>query len=78
MKDLMNSSQACNVLCCSKSKLYKLTHTRELRYFKYSGRIWFRPDDLKAYIENHSIEIKSKEELEREAADLAIGRNNHA
>ena len=78
MKNRLNSSKACAFLGCSKSKLYKLTHTRELRYVKYGGRIWFKPDDLQTYIENHSIEIRSREDLEQEAADLAIGRNNHA
>ena len=77
-KENLNAQEAALILKCSLSKLYKLTHHREIRYYKYGGKVWFKQEDLEDYIERNSIEVRSMEDLEREADGLMEDGGSHA
>lgn len=47
--------QAAKYLCVSTSKLYKMTHTRELKYHKVGRLNLFKVKDLEDYLESHSV-----------------------
>jgi len=51
----------------SKSRIHKATHFRELNYCKIFGRIVFDEDDVIAWVEAHTVNIKAKKDLEMEA-----------
>jgi len=70
MRKLKNAKETIEMLGISMSKLYKLTHQRELKHLKIFGRLRFREEDIQKFLEEHSIEIATKDELERKANEL--------
>ena len=56
----------------SASKLYKATHKREIRFYKVFGKIVFDEDIILEWIEANTVNIRSKEELEKEAAGVNL------
>lgn len=70
MEKLKNTPAAANYLGISRSKLYKLCHYRELKHLKVFGQLRFREADLEKYLQDHLVEIKTKEELEHEVEKL--------
>jgi excisionase family DNA binding protein len=56
MQPLLDISQACRILNLSKSKIYKLTSRREIRFIKAGSKVLFRPEDLQSFIDGHLVE----------------------
>ncbi len=54
---LLNIDEASSFLRLSKSKIYKLTSSRGIQFVKFGSRIFFKPDDLKSYIDSNTIRI---------------------
>jgi len=74
MEKLLNSSEACEVLMISKSKLFKLTMNREISHKKIHGRLRFEMIKLRNWLEEQTVEVLTKFELEQKADKL--GRKN--
>jgi len=65
-KEIFNFKEACKFLGYSESYLYKLTHLRQIPYYKPNGKkIYFKKEDC----ENHLLRnrIKTAFELKQEA-----------
>lgn len=68
-------NEACHHLNISKSFLYKLTHRREIPFFKPNGKkIYFLKTDLNNWLLRNRV--SSNEELEQEAIDFVIQRGS--
>ena len=68
-RDLTTSE--CSKLCgFSVSKIYKLTMNREIPHKKIFGRLRFEEKKLIKWLEEQSIEILTKDELETKARKL--------
>lgn len=78
MKKLFSSKQAADFLGVSMSRIYKLTHQRELTHIKFFGKLRFDPEELEKFVEEHSIVIKSEDELMKKAEKLAKSEGTHA
>jgi excisionase family DNA binding protein len=64
------SVEAAKFLGISLSYLYKLTHTRQIPFYKRGKMLYFREDQLSAWaFENR---IATQQELEQKATDYVI------
>jgi len=54
-KEYVNFEEAARFLCVSTSKLYKMTHKSEIKYYKVGRLNVFGLDDLREYIENRMV-----------------------
>ena len=61
---------AAKYLCISRSKLWKLCHRKEIRYFKMGNRNVFHLGDLDYYIRSH--EILTTDTLKKKAEEVSI------
>lgn len=70
--DVINFKEAIELLGISKSTLYKLTHKKEIPYYKPNGKlIFFKREELMAWV--FSTRVSSvREELE----DFINSKNN--
>jgi len=72
MKKYLKAQETADLLGISLSKLYKLTHKREIRHKKIFGQLRFSEDVLSEYLEENTIEIATNDELERKAQELEV------
>lgn len=71
--EMLTVEQAAKILDFSVSKMYKMSHNREIPIYKPSGKkVYFKRDDLLKYQSNNRI--ASMAEIEQEAIDY-ITRN---
>lgn len=54
--EFLDFNKAIAFLGISKSTLYKLTSSKEIKFYKPRGKIFFRKDDLVAFITNPNKE----------------------
>jgi len=66
----MKSKATADFLGISQSKLYKLTMNREIPHEKVFGQLRFDEEKLLAWLESKSINISTKDELEKKAHEL--------
>lgn len=58
--EFLTSKEAADFLLISKSTLYKLTSSKEIKFYKPKGKIFFKKEDLINYItQNSSLENES-------------------
>lgn len=69
----LNLVDAAKFLCVSTSKLYKMTHRKEIKYYKIGRRDVFNMDDLKLYLESNAV--LTSEELKFQARKKIINSN---
>lgn len=60
MKDYLSFKEAARFLCVSESKLYKMTHKREVRYYKMGRLNVFKVDDLQNLLNNTVMPTKEQ------------------
>ena len=53
---LLSRQEAMDVLRVSSWKLKKLMRERRIRYYRDDQKVWFRQEDLDAYIESLVVE----------------------
>jgi len=53
---LLTKREAAAELRVSRGKLQKLMRERRIRYHKDDQKVWFRQEDLEAYIESLAVE----------------------
>ncbi|MBN8666120.1 MAG: helix-turn-helix domain-containing protein [Chitinophagales bacterium] len=53
--DFLRFADAAKYLCISQSKLYKMTHRREIKYYKVGRTNVFRKEDLDEFILANSV-----------------------
>ncbi len=53
----LDLEEACALLGCSKSKLYKMVARREIPHFKVGRRVLFKADELHQYISTLRVEV---------------------
>lgn len=70
MKKLLKANQAAEFLGISRSKLYKLTMNRAIPHQKLFGRLFFEENKLKEWRDEKIIEVKTFDQLEREAISM--------
>lgn len=58
--DYLDTSDACLFLSVSKSHLYKLTHNKQIPYFKTGKKIYFKREDLEDYITKNRVMSRSE------------------
>lgn len=76
-KEFIGTREAAAYICVSLSKLYKLTHTRELRYSKIGTKNVFRIDDLRKFIEGRmQPDLKELRTQATERCKNALGNRN--
>ena len=51
-KEFLSTSQASNFLNMTNASLYKLNHENRIKYFKRGKRVYYRREDLIAYVES--------------------------
>lgn len=67
-KEIYNFNDACIFLDYSKSYLYKLTHSRQIRHYKPNGKkLYFKRSDLEDWLLRNRV--KTADEIEQEAID---------
>ena len=70
----MTSDEACKLLGCSKSHLYKLTSTHQIPHYKPNGKtIFFSRRELCAWITRNPV--KTVSEIEQTAVDRVVLRD---
>ena len=72
VKEIFNVDEAASFLGLSKSRIYKMTHHKEVPYYTTGKRVYFKREDLLDYVTKHRI--SSKEEIEQQAINY-ITRN---
>jgi|GEM_PF-6001672 len=65
--------EAAKFLCVSTSKLYKMTHRKEIKYYKMGRLDVFNIEDLKLYMESKAV--LTKEELRTQGRTRIIDSN---
>lgn len=68
----MNLTEAAQYLGMTKSGMYKFTHERRIPYHKLGKRVFFYTKDIDEWLKEQSPRIKSRQELEREAASYIM------
>ncbi len=72
-KKFLTSKEACEFLGVKLSYLYKLTHRKQISYYKPNNKkIFFKEADLVAWVT--SIRISTNDEIEERASNLLMGR----
>ncbi len=72
-KNFLTSKEACEFLGVKLSYLYKLTHRKQIPYYKPNGKkVFFKEADLVAWVT--SIRISTNDEIEERASNLMMGR----
>lgn len=72
-KSILSINDAAHFTGFSKSHLYKLTHYRKIEHYKPNGKkIFFKREDLEAYLLSGKREVQSTEDLESEAANYSL------
>lgn len=64
-KEFLSFKEATELICVSKSTLYKLTANKKIPFYKPKGKIFFNRNDLIEYITNSKVECID-EELNKE------------
>ncbi len=70
----LNFSAAAKYLCVSSSKLYKMTHRNEIRYYKVGRLNVFSLQDLQEYVKSKVVLTVS--ELNKQADNNLITANS--
>jgi excisionase family DNA binding protein len=67
-------AEACKYLNCSKSYLYKLTHTKNIPHYKPNGKkVYFTKAELDIWLSRNPI--KTQSQIEQEANDyVTLGK----
>ncbi|MDM9630256.1 helix-turn-helix transcriptional regulator [Robiginitalea aurantiaca] len=72
-KEILTVDEAASFTGFSKSHIYKLVHYRRIDHYKPNGKnIFFRKEDLEAYLLQGKREAKSKEEIQSIAANWSF------
>lgn len=60
---LLPAREAIKILDCSLSTLHKLTSTRRIKFYKrkYSNRLFFKQEDLQAFLQGQTVEPLKEE-----------------
>lgn len=72
--ELLNFKQAAKYLCVSSSKLYKMTHKNEIRYYKVGRLNVFYLHELQEYVK--SKVVLTVNELKTQADEHLLAANN--
>lgn len=75
-RENLNSEEAAKFLCVSLSKLMKMCHKKEVKYYKVGRLNIFKKGDLLLYLENHKV--FTVEELKKQAEAKAFKNSNYA
>ena len=70
---LLIIDQAAEFLCLSKSTIFKMTAERTIPHFKLSKRVYFKPQDLEAWVTKYKV--KTVQEIEQEAATYLMTKH---
>ncbi len=77
VKNILNLKEAAEYTGFSKSHLYKLTHYRKIDHYKPNGKnIFFKKEDLEAYLLNGKKEAKPEFEPDQEAAHFLLSKSS--
>ena len=68
--EIIDVTQACNLLCYSRPTIYALVEKREIPYYKIGRKILFSKNELIEWLK--SGRRKTKKELQQEAEDYLI------
>lgn len=69
MKPFMDMDEACEYLSISKHTMYKYTHKKIIPFYRLNGRkLYFKREELDAFILNKANRVSSQEEIESKAA----------
>ena len=69
IRPFLSLEEACEYLSLKPATMYSYTHKRVLPFYKVRGRkLYFLKDDLDEFILNESNLVKSKQQIEKEAA----------
>jgi excisionase family DNA binding protein len=71
MKHFLNAVEAANLMQISMSKLYKLTASKMINYYKCGNKLFFLEKDLQEWLDKNMIPVKSADEIEKIAAQKA-------
>ena len=75
-KHILNLKEASSFTGYSKSHLYKLTHFRKIDHYKPNGKnIFFKKEDLEAYLLQGKQEAAPSEDIEALAANYLLTKN---
>lgn len=69
----VNFKEASRILCVSTSKLYKMTHKNEIRYFKVGSKNLFDVSDLEEYIKQREVKPVREVQLKVIPGQLSKG-----
>jgi excisionase family DNA binding protein len=75
-KEILSLQEAAKYTGYSKSHLYKLTHYRKIIHYKPNGKnIFFKKEDLDAYLLRGKREAIDPGDIETEAANYMLSNN---
>ena len=75
-KNILNLKEASSFTGYSKSHLYKLTHYRKIEHYKPNGKnIFFKKEDLEAYMLKGKKEVVLTEDIDAVAANYLLTKN---
>ncbi|MBC2838863.1 AlpA family transcriptional regulator [Robiginitalea sp. SC105] len=75
VKEILNLEEAAKYTGYSKSHLYKLTHYRKIDHYKPNGKtVFFKKEDLNAYLLQGKREAINSEDVEVQAANYLLGK----
>ncbi len=73
-KEFLTSKEACEFIGVKLSYLYKLTHRKQIPYFKPNGKkVFFKVEDLISWVS--SVRISTAEEISEQASNYMISRS---
>ncbi len=76
-KNILTLKEACAYTGFSKSHLYKLTHFRKIDHYKPNGKnIFFKKEDIVAYLLKGKKEAKPIIDTEQEAANYLLTKSS--
>jgi excisionase family DNA binding protein len=74
VQEFLNLQDAAKFLCVSTSKLYKMTHKNEIRYYKIGRLNVFRIEELQDYVRSNMVLTCS--DLKARAQARVVSANN--
>lgn len=60
MKEWLDSQEVCIILDISKRKLQYLRNFRKISYSMINGKVYYKPDDVKRYIDSGSARLERR------------------
>lgn len=76
VKEILNVEETASFLGVSKSRVYKMTHRREVPYYHTGKYLYFKREDVLQWVMKNRI--SSREEIEQQAINyLAKGRRKY-